>query len=271
VGQNAHGKTTLLRIVAGELQPNRGEIEYPWLLQGGTHRIDWPSVKRHIAFVPQELPAWQGSLGDTLHYEAALHGLYGQDNERAVSFIVERLGLGRHLDKRWAHLSGGYKVRFALARALVWKPRLLVMDEPLANLDVKAKGVLLQDIRDLARSYSHPIAVILSSHDLHNLESVCGQMLFLNDGQVRYSGDIRSIGAQRSHNEFEVGTSLPLVEIRERLKESFIENVREVGLNLLLCTERQVQSVQVLQLLLERGIDVRYFRDNSTSIRSLFD
>ena len=148
VGQNAHGKTTLLRMVAGELRPDRGTLSYPLLRESGDD-IDWVQVKQSLAFVPQELPAWSGSLRDTLHFEAALHGILGQDNEREVSFVVERLGLGGYLDKRWAELSGGYKLRFALARALVWKPRLLVMDEPLANLDVKAKSVLLQDVRDL--------------------------------------------------------------------------------------------------------------------------
>lgn len=179
VGQNAHGKTTLLRIVAGELRPDRGMLAYPLFGVGGgdAGALDWVRLKANIAYVPQELPPWHGSLRDTLHYEAAIHGVLGRENEREVAFVVERLGLAEHLDKRWRELSGGYKLRFALARALVWKPCLLVMDEPLSNLDVKAKSVLLQDVRDLARSYRYPIAVLMSSHELYDLEQVCQQMV----------------------------------------------------------------------------------------------
>jgi ABC-2 type transport system ATP-binding protein len=274
VGQNAHGKTTLLRLVAGELQADEGQVEYPLLMQGdrtGRHGVHWPTVKRHIAFVPQELPAWSGSLIDTLHYEAAHHGIYGEANEREVKFIVERLGLGEHLDKSWQELSGGYKMRFALARAMVWKPRLLVMDEPLANLDVKAKGVLIQDVRDLARSYSHPIAVILSSHDLHNLESVCNQMVFLSAGKVGFIGATSALGQDRSSNVFEIHTSLRLAEVKLRLRDTFVEDIREDGVNLVLSTAPSHHPEELLQLLLARGIEVRLFRDNSRSVRGLFE
>lgn len=270
VGQNAHGKTTLLRLVAGETQADQGQIRFPLLAQQGP-RLDWPFIKQHIAFVPQELPSWGGSLKDTLHYEAAMHRIFGEDNRRAVDFIVERLGLGGHLKKSWSQLSGGYKVRFALARALVWKPRLLVMDEPLANLDVKAKEILLQDVRDLARSYSHPIAVIMSSHDLHNLELVCNQMVFLTDGKVKYIGPASSLGKTLHSRHFVIGSSLRIEEVRDRLEGTIVKEVREEGLNIRIITESNYNTIDVLRLLLLHNIDIQYFRDNSQSIRSLFD
>jgi ABC-type multidrug transport system ATPase subunit len=272
VGQNAHGKTTLLRMIAGELQADFGELGYP-LFQENSGAIRWPVVKRQIAFVPQELPKWSGLLRDTLHYEASMHGVLGDANHRNVNFIVERLGLGAHVDKSWGQLSGGFKVRFALARALVWKPRLLVLDEPLANLDVKAKGLLLQDLRDLARSYSHPIAVIMSSHDLHNLESVCSQMVFLKSGKVEFIGDVGDLrNRQSSCNEFELGSQMPLSELLERLSgEDVIRSVREEGLNFILTTDVQYSPRSVLHALIQRDVDIQYFRNNSRSIRRLFD
>ena len=76
------------------------------------------------------------------------------------------------------------------------------MDEPLANLDLKAKSVLLQDVRDLARSYRYPIAVLMSSHELYDLEQVCQQMVFLREGQVVFVGPALSTGDEQATNEF---------------------------------------------------------------------
>jgi ABC-2 type transport system ATP-binding protein len=269
VGQNGHGKTTLLKIVSGQLAPDEGTVGYPMLHQHEP-RIDWPVVKEHIAFVPQELPAWRGRLVETLHFEAAVHGVIAEENEREVAFIIERLDLGGHVDKRWEELSGGTKLRFALARALVWKPRLLVMDEPLANLDVLAKGRLLQDVRDLARSYIHPMAVIMSSHDLYNLETVCGQMVFLKNGAVDYVGDVGGIQHRYGDNEYEIGTATRANVVRDLLVGDLVTGVHQDGVHLRVRTVPSCKPMDLVRLLVHHGIEVSYFRDNSGSIRRLF-
>lgn len=273
VGQNAHGKTTLLRIIAGELRPDRGVVSYP-LFGGGDSAagtVDWVQVKSSLAYVPQELQPWRGGLRETLHYEAALHRIHGAENERQVRFVIERLRLGEHLDKNWAALSGGTKLRFALARALVWKPRLLVLDEPLANLDIKAKSVLLQDVRDLARSYRYPIAVAISSHELHSLEAVCRQMVFLRNGKVEYAGLTSAVGERSESNEFEIETPLALHDVRDRLAHPDMEDIREDGVSLRLRTGRSLSASALLRLLLDRSVEIRSFRDVSRSTRRLFE
>jgi len=257
-------------MVAGELQPTEGRLAYPLLMPGRADaRIDWPLVKASIAFVPQELPHWSGSLRDTLRFEAAMHGVRRAENERAVNFIVERLNLGDFLDKSWSQLSGGYRLRFYLARALVWRPRLLVMDEPLANLDIKAKNVLLQDLRELARSYSHPTAVLISSHDLHNLEAICDQIVFVRSGKVEFVGDTATKSYETS--QYEIGTSMSVTAVQERLQDSVVSAIRDDGVQLLLTSARGVGPEQVLRLLLERGIPLQYFRDVSRSVSRLFE
>lgn len=273
VGQNGHGKTTLLRMVAGELLADAGQLAYPAFGQTGKH-LNWSRVKREVAYVPQELPRWRGSLAENLSFEAAIHGLRGEDNERAVRLMVERLDLAEHLDKRWDSLAGGFKLRFALARALITQPRLLVMDEPLANLDQKARGLLLRDVHDLARSYRRPIAVLMSSHDLQGLEQICGQMVFLKNGQVAYVGaveGIASFGPAIHSHEFELGSPLPVETLRERLAGTPVQQIRQEGLHAMLITAKTLDRSALLRLLLERGIDVHYFRDNSRSVRRLFD
>jgi ABC-2 type transport system ATP-binding protein len=272
VGENANGKTTLFRIIVGELRHDAGTLAFPFLDAAGRgNDVDWVVVKQQLAYVPQELPRWYGSLSDNLAYEAALRGIRGEANRRAVDFIVERLDLGEHLDKRWNQLSGGFKMRFALARALVWKPKLLVLDEPLASLDFKAQQVILRDIRDHAASFRYPMAVLISSQHLHEIEAVADNILFLRQGAVVYSGSIDQLGEARAHNTFELGADLPEHALRERL--AVIDDLRlsHTGVSWLVKTPRGVTGAELLEVLLRQGVEIDYFRDISRSVKQLFE
>jgi ABC-2 type transport system ATP-binding protein len=268
VGQNAHGKTTLLRIVAGELRADAGKLEYPGLTRGD--ESDWYAIKSQIAYLPQELPPWHGALVDNLQYEAALHGLLGQDNEDAVKFFIERLQLHEHLDKRWQELSGGTKLRFALARVLTWKPKLLILDEPLANLDVLAQSRFLQNLRDLAQLREAPLAVLLSSQHLHELEVVASRIVFLQNGGVKFNGTVAEIGAERSCNVYELGSTTPISALRDLFGVQHGEPFHN-GLGYVIKTPLELQASKVLERLLSAGVSVQYFRDLSCSIKSLFE
>lgn len=269
VGQNANGKTTLLRLVAGELRADEGTLEFPLL--GSERQLDWAKVKATVAYLPQEIPPWHGNLQDNLRYEAALHGILGEDNEREVDFYITRLGLGEHLDKRWSQLSGGYKLRFALARILVWKPRLLILDEPLANLDVLAQSRLLQDLLDLARSPRYPLSILMSSQHLHELEAVASSITFLRDGNVEYSGSMAQIGDKRAYNQYELGTPLSNADaLKEVFNDHRYEEPFHNGVSFVVKTGRETDAHTVLRKLLEADIEVNYFRDISRSIKSLF-
>ena len=82
-------------------------------------------------------------LVDNLHFAAAIHGIRGKENEDEVDFIIWRLGLDKYRNATWNEISGGFKMRFSLGRALVYNPRLLILDEPLANLDVNTQLLFL--------------------------------------------------------------------------------------------------------------------------------
>jgi ABC-2 type transport system ATP-binding protein len=269
VAQNAHGKTTLLRMVAGELRPDEGSLLYPLLAR--SEKRDWVAIKSQIAYLPQELPAWHGALLDNLHYSAALRGLRGQDNEREVQFIVERLDLRPHLAKTWSGLSGGYKLRFSLAHVLLGKPKLLVLDEPLANLDPLAQARLLRDITDLSRSRRYPLAVIMSSQHVRELEAVASTMIFLNAGRVEFNGPVSAIGRSRDYNAYEIGGSVDPVLLRSVLGGSLMAEPQHNGVSYVLRTRRDVGAKQILQRLLDHGVEIWLFRDISRSLLSMFE
>lgn len=275
VGENANGKSTLFRLLVGERKHLEGELSYPGLGASDAGRIDWTLVKGQIAYVPQSLPTWYGTVEENLRYSAAIKGSTGAQNDLDLAYIVERLGLTAYLSSRWSEMSGGIKLRCALAQALIWKPKVLALDEPLANLDFRSQLSLLRDIRDLANSYSDPIAVILSSQHLHEVEAIADRILFLSNGKVIYYGDRAELGQKRSENTFELGfehgKNPDLITLRRHLHSEAVSRVAFDGMSYLITTQRDFESKDLLALLLERDIPIRYFRDISTSVKQLFE
>ncbi|HSS50570.1 MAG TPA: ATP-binding cassette domain-containing protein, partial [Thermoanaerobaculia bacterium] len=136
VGVNGSGKSTLLRVLAGELASDAGDLTYPLLCP---ESLDWFRIRSQIAFVPQQPFPWLGILEENLNLHAALRQITGRANEDEVEFILHRLGLETYRKAGWAELSGGFQMRFELAKALVGRPRLLILDEPLAPLDINTQ------------------------------------------------------------------------------------------------------------------------------------
>ena len=268
IGRNGNGKTTLFRLVIGELKPDGGELSFP-AIQARAGAVRWSEVRQQIAYVPQDLPQWYGSLRSNLHYEAAVHGVRGTDNEREVDFIVERLGLSQELDKRWHELSGGFKLRFALARALVWKPKLLILDEPLANLDFLTQQVVLSDIRHLTDSMRYPLAVMVSSQHLHEIEAVSDKLLVLTKGEMRFFGATEDIGADRTVNRFEINGPFDAVMLRSAFSAKPYLSMYYNGVAFVLTTTLDVSAADVIRRTFDAKLPLSYFRDISRSAKSL--
>lgn len=268
VGENGNGKTTLLRIIAGQLQINEGSIEYPFLTSD--ERKDLYSIKQHIAYIPQELSRWTGLLAENLYFSAAIHGIEGDKNEEEVDFIVNRLGLEQYKNVTWNEISGGYKMRFALAKALVWNPTLLILDEPLANLDINTQLMFLRDLRYLADSIANPKAVIISSQNLHNVEEIADNIIFIQNGSAAYNGKMKEFGEDRKENSFEFACNLSKEALTDVLEETSWNHLEEVGYNFILDTPTSVTAGDILSMLIKKNVAVSYFRDISKSTRKLF-
>ncbi len=273
VGENGNGKTTILKIIAGELAADEGEIRFPLLNRG---KLDWYRVKQQMAYIPQKLNSWVGSLKNNLHFSASVRGIKGVANQEEVDFIVYRLGLEEYLSLYWDELSGGYQTRFELARMLVWKPKLLVLDEPLANLDINAQIIFLQDLRDLAKSIKNPISIIVSSQHLHEIESIADKIMFLEDGKIKYYGDIDNLGKEREINSFELSGNYSGRKLtRDLLYNIFcdidIKDIEDIDMSLIIHTPLEIKAKDILEKIFkETNISLNYFRNISTSTRSLF-
>lgn len=264
VGENGNGKTTLLRQIAGLLDHDGGTLAHP---HAGT---DPYRIKQTIAWIPQRSIRWQGTLLQNLRFQAAVHGILAPANEDRVLYTLHRLGLTRFKDLTWKQLSSGYKLRFELAKMLVWRPKVLVLDEPIANLDLQAQQLFLQDLKHLAASLRDPVAVILSSQQLHEIEAVADDIIFLKNGKAVYSGAADSFDRDRNSNVFELRGVFQRAQLEQALGAGAILHIDDTGLIFRLTTPRTVGPQQVLKAIANADLEVSYFRDISTSTRKLF-
>jgi ABC-2 type transport system ATP-binding protein len=263
VGENGNGKTTLLRMIAGELSITTGTSSY------GRYE-GWENIKNKISYIPQRIPKWYGTLQHNMKYYASIHGVKGKENQEMVDFYIHRLGLEQYKNYSWSEISTGYRLRFQLAKIMLKHPRLLVLDEPLANLDVNAKQYFLEDLQDLARSQANPIAIILSSQQLHDVEMVSDQIIFLKKGKPEYIGKVTDIGKDRECNTFELSGNFELSDL-EKLKQvnpGII--IDKKGMTYLIYCPLDFTSKKLLQALAQMDFPIDYLRDISNSTKKYF-
>jgi ABC-2 type transport system ATP-binding protein len=270
VGANANGKSTLIKIMVGELLPNSGVITFPFF-QPNQKKLNWLELKNKIAYVPQELSEWHGSLRDNLCVEATLHGITGDENILRVDFILERLGLTEFTNRKWHELSGGYKLRFALAKALVWKPNFLVLDEPLANLDMASQMIVLQDLKELVKSLRFPLGIVITSQHIHEIEQIADQLVVLEQGQIVYEGHPIAFKADGENLIFEFACTHEWSEMTEILRGCPVLSVQRQGKYFIVQFDKQTYSIaQFLSFLMQNNIQLSYFRDITHSVKQLF-
>jgi ABC-2 type transport system ATP-binding protein len=268
VGENGNGKTTLLNIIGQRLTLDDGRLAYP-ALEGD--RADPYSIRGQIGYMPQELTPWHGPLADNLIFTAAIRGLTGERNVEEVEFLIYRLGLERYRSATWDQLSGGFKMRFQLARILLSGPRLLILDEPLANLDVSTQALFLEDIRQLVNSAKRPLAAIISSQHLHEVEAIADRIIFVREGRAVYNGRVDDFGADRDENAYELGCDTSRERLEDLLEQLPRSSVIGTGRTFWIRTARAVDKKSVLEVLLKGDVSIRYFRDISNSTRKLFE
>ena len=190
-GRSGAGKTSLVNMLAGLLRPDEGRVEIEGTtLFDSARGIDLPPERRRLGYVFQE-----GRLFPHLSVRGNL--LFGArrapagDNGPAFDQVVALLGLEAHVERRPQELSGGEKQRVALGRALLAKPRLLLMDEPLASLDQPRKEEILPFIERLRDELALPIVYV--SHAMQEIVRLADTLVLLSDGRIVEAGPIEAL------------------------------------------------------------------------------
>src|SRR5215813_13032276 len=188
LGPSGSGKTTLLRAIAGLETPHHGVIRIgDQVLFDAARGIDLPAEKRGLGLVFQSYALWpHRTVFDNVAYGLKLRGVSTEETRTRVEKTLSQIGLG-HLAARYPHqLSGGQQQRVAIARALVYEPPVILLDEPLSNLDAK--------LREEARAWLRTLIVTLGlsaihvTHDQVEAMAIADKIVLLDAGVIAQEG-----------------------------------------------------------------------------------
>jgi len=262
VGENGNGKTTLLRCLAGQLAIDTGSVHHTQVKEPGYY-----TIKHQVAFIPQRIPRWYGLLKDNLHFSAAIADVHDEENDLMVNFMLERLGLGAYANYTWNQISSGYRTRFEIARVLLQKPSLLILDEPLANLDINAQQTILTDLRFMAKSIKHPMGVVLSSQQLHEVEKIADNVLFIKRGSCMFQTKEKTEAVKSYILELETVTG----------RDDLVRVLGDKDINIQFnggfytITSASSSAQEMLNKLVSSDVSITYFRDITYSTKRFFN
>jgi iron(III) transport system ATP-binding protein len=188
LGPSGSGKTTLLRAVAGLEQPSAGTIKVgDKMVFDGAARVDVPAEGRNLGLVFQSYALWpHKTVFDNVAYGLKLRKVGSGDVATRVQTALDQLSLG-HLGDRFPHqLSGGQQQRVALARALVYNPPVILLDEPLSNLDAKLREEARAWLRELIVRLQ--LSALCVTHDQGEALAMSDRILLLNEGKIEQQG-----------------------------------------------------------------------------------
>lgn len=205
LGPSGCGKTTLLNLILGLVNADGGKIIF-----NGNDITDTPMEKRGFNIVFQDYALFP-NLNVIKNIRYGLKNKPGISSEKEINDLIELLGLKEHLNKRIEQLSGGQKQRVALARTLVMKPKILLLDEPLSALDGVIKESIKAKIREIAREYH--LTTVIVTHDPEEALTLSNHVMIINKGSISQFGTPDEI-VNTSKNDFVEKFILQQLEIK---------------------------------------------------------
>ena len=223
LGLNGAGKTTTLRVLACDLLPTSGTIRVD-----GVDVVEQPEeVKQRIGYLPDVPPLYgEMRVREYLAFAGKLRGMSRADIDRRIAEVAELTETGGVLDDLIASLSHGYRQRVGIAQAILHRPALVVLDEPISGLD----PVQIVEMRDLVRSLGGEHTVVVSSHILSEISETCDRILVIRDGQIVASGTEAEL-SERLLSGMRVDVSLRLGDLERAGIEAVlggVDGVQEV-------------------------------------------
>lgn len=267
VGPNGAGKTTTIRIISGLLQPTRGEV---WI-DGIRVEKNVKVLKNKIGYIPDFFGVYDNlTVMEYLEFYASAYGIYGKESTVRARQVLEQVELERIEDHFVDELSRGMQQRLCLARALIHKPQLLVMDEPASGMDPGARRVLKNVLRNLCRD---GYTVLISSHILSELADMCSHVGIINQGKMILQGDMDEIMCSiDSANPILITIYSELEKALQFLKRHPLVGRISIDRNRIsiLFSGSKEEEALLMREMIEQGILISSFSREHNSLESVF-
>lgn len=216
LGHNGAGKTTIMKMLSGYLEPNDGKI----VIDGVDIDVDPKTVQRGLGYLPENLPVYPEMIvADYLDYAAELKGLSNGEKNDEIRRAVQATEISEKLLSPIATLSRGFKQRVGVAQAILGKPKLLILDEPTNGLDPTQTDHMRALIKEIAKEAT----VILSTHIMQEVDAVCDRVLILRGGELAVDEKLQAL---RESNRLLLNCSLSETDAKVMLMS--IDGIKEV-------------------------------------------
>jgi ABC-2 type transport system ATP-binding protein len=269
VGHNGAGKTTAIKILCGLLKPDSGKA-FIGDLEVTPKNI--PRIKQSIGYMPDITGVYpQMSVWEFLDFYGAAFKIPPKTRKQRIEEALDLTSASRMIDYQVASLSRGMLQKVGLAKTLIHDPGVLILDEPAGGLDPSARIEMRQTI---AKLKSLGKTIMLSSHILPELSSICDRIGILCKGKLLAQGTVQEI----SHSVTETITIQITVDSDAKEAASLLERIEGIrDVKIMDSEEIQValpgsreQAGQILRILIENGVQVRWFEENEADLENVF-
>lgn len=261
IGPNGAGKSTLIKVISDIIHPTVGEV----LLNG----IKISKMKSEIGYLPQypNFFHWM-TARETLTFMGQLSGLKKEELSKSIPKMLEKVGLRGEENAKVSTFSGGMKQRLGIAQALLHKPSLIVMDEPVSALDPIGRREVLNLIEEIKKDTT----ILLSTHILSDAEEICERFVIIKDGTKIEDTTITELLHRNSEKKLiiEITTKdQKWIEVVKKLP--YVKDVEVVGLKIKVKVESiEINKNMLLQNALEHKVDIVKFEMSNDTLEEIF-
>ena len=261
LGPNGAGKSTTINMIGGVSRIGSGSIE----IFGADNHRDYRTTRRMVGVMHQEIVIDNFfTIDQALRLHAGYYGV--RDDEAWRLQLIDRLGLKPHLHKVMIKLSGGMKRRFMIAKALIHKPRLLILDEPTAGVDVELRHTLWDFVREINQQGT---TILLTTHYLEEAEQMCERLAIMNHGKVIALESTETLLQELGTRTIIVHLQEPITKAPDNLCCQATE-LDESGTTLQLTLSTSQPTGDLLQRLCEIGLSIADIETRSAGLEEIF-
>lgn len=263
LGPNGAGKSTMIGIISSLFKPSTGSVHI-----FGTDLLENPSIaKQYLGVVPQEFNFNQfEKVQDILITQAGYFGIPAKESRPRAERLLKALGLWDKRDTMSRELSGGMKRRLMIARALIHKPKLLILDEPTAGVDIELRRSMWEFMQQI--NIEENTTIILTTHYLEEAEQLCKRIAILDHGEIRINTEMKDLLAQLSVETFVFDVTTPLTQPVTLSGVTAVLQPDDFTIEVTLTEGESLNGV--FTQLSDQGIHIASMRNKSNRLEELF-